>query len=142
MKQIPFILRDHRDELRRHWMDDLVDRVDSDYREIIGSPLGERMLRTFVDELIEYSEAEEYEVPALLDRVERRILDETRHRLSLGFSITDMIVAVHVLRGSIIDVLVDALVLDEMPSFADSLDQLKGVNAFIDDLVRATMAAA
>ena len=34
-------------------------------------------------------------------------------------------VGLHVLRGAIVDVLVDALVLDEMPAFADTLDQLK-----------------
>ena len=36
----------------------------------------------------------------------------------------------------------DALVLDEMPAFADALDQLKAANAFLDRLVCATMAAA
>ena len=46
------------------------------------------------------------------------------------------------LRASDLDVLIDALVVGEMPSFADSLDQLKAANAFLDHLVCATMAAA
>jgi hypothetical protein len=46
------------------------------------------------------------------------------------------------LRGAISDVLVDALVLDEMPAFADTLDQMKVLNALFDRLVCATMIAA
>ena len=53
----------------------------------------------------------------------------------------DGLAALQVLRGAMVDVLIDALVLDEMPSFADTLDQLKATNAFIDRLVCATMAA-
>lgn len=54
----------------------------------------------------------------------------------------DAVVSLHSLRGAISDVLVDALVLDEMPAFADTLDQLKDLNAFLDRLVCATMSAA
>ena len=40
------------------------------------------------------------------------------------------------------DVLADALVVGEMPAFADTLDQLKDINAYLDRLVCATLAAA
>ena len=142
MKSIPFILRDHREELWRHWADALADEVDADYQDLLSSPLGERILRTTIDDLIACSEAEEYEVPALMKRLEERVTAESEHRVALGFTVRDMVAAVHVLRRVMIDVLIDALVLDEMPSFADSLDQLKAVNAFLDRLVCATMAAA
>ncbi len=142
MKTIPFILRDHREELWRHWADALGERVDGDYQDLLSSALGERTLRALIDDLIAYSEAEDYEVPALMRAVEERVAAEAGHRASLGFKVRDMIVALHVLREVIVDVLVDALVLDEMPSFADSLDQLKTTNAFLDSLVRATIAAA
>lgn len=141
MKSVPFVLRDHRDQLWHRWVTGLEDKVDADYREIIGSPLGERILRTFIDDLIARTEAEDYEVSSLMKSLEERTAAETVYRLTLGFTVLDMVVALQVLRGAIVDVLIDALVLDEMPSFADSLDQLKATNVFIDRLVCATMVA-
>jgi hypothetical protein len=142
VKSIPFILRDHREQLWRHWADALDGEVDADYQDLLASPLGERILRTFIEDLIACSEAEDYEVPGLLKRLEERVTLESEHRVALGFKVRDMVVALHVLRRVIVDVLIDALVLDEMPSFADSLDQLKAANAFLDRLVCATMAAS
>ena len=142
MKTLPLILRDHREELWRRWVDALADAVDSDYCELVASQLGERMLRTLIDDLIAFSEAEQYERPALLRAVEERTTVDARHRLSLGFAVLDAVVSLHILRGAICDVLVDALVLDEMPAFADTLDQLKVLNAFLDRLVCANMTAA
>lgn len=142
MKAVPFILRDHRDEVWRRWAEALGEDVGSDYRELIASPLGERILRGLIDDLIAHSEAEEYERPAVMRRTEERATVETGHRLALGFSVRDMVVGLHVLRGVIVDMLIDALVLDETPSFADTLDQLKAVNAYLDRVVCATMAAA
>ena len=54
----------------------------------------------------------------------------------------DAVVGLHILRGAISDVLVDALVLDEVPAFAETLDQLKVLNGFLDRVVCATMRAA
>ena len=142
MKTLPLVLRDHREELWRRWADALADSGDSDYRELVASQLGERMLRTMIDDLIAVSEAEQYERPGLLRTIEERTTADTRHRLSLGFTVLDAVVSLHTLRGAISDVLVDALVLGEMPAFADTLDQLKVLNAFLDRLVCATMSAA
>jgi hypothetical protein len=142
MNALPLILRDHREELWRRWVDLLVDAEDSDYRELVASQLGERMLRTLIDDLIAFSEAEQYERPGMLRTIEQRTTADARHRLSLGFTVLAAVVGLHTLRGAISDVLVDALVLDEMPAFADSLDQLRVVNAFLDRLVCATIVVA
>jgi len=142
VKTLPLILRDHREELWRRWADALVDVVGSDYRELVASQLGERMLRTLVDDLIAFTEAEQYEQPRLMRTVEEHTTAEARHRWSMGFTVLDAVLSIHVLRGAISDTLVDALVLDEMPSFADTLDQLKVLNAFLDRLVAATVIAA
>jgi hypothetical protein len=142
VKALPLILRDHREELWRRWVDALVDAGDSDYRELVASQLGERLLRTLIDDLIVITEAEQYERPALLRTIEERTTAGARHRLSLGFAVLDAVVSIHILRGAISDVLVDALVLDEVPAFADTLDQMKVLNAFLDRLVCATMSAA
>ena len=141
MKTLPLILRDHREELWRRWVDALAGAVDSDYRELVASQLGERLLRTLIDDLIAFTEAEQYERPGLLRTFEERATADVRHRLALGFAVLDAVVGLHSLRGAINDVLVDALVLDEMPAFADTLDQLKVMNAFLDRLVCATMSA-
>jgi len=142
VKPVPLILRDHREELWRRWADALAGRVDADYHELVASPLGERMLRNLLDDLIVVVQAEEYEVPALMRRIEERTTADAAHRLELDFAVLDLVVALQVLRGAMIDTLLDALALDEMPSFGDTLDQLKAVDAFLDRLVCATMVAA
>ncbi len=123
-------------------MDALEDAVDSDYRELVATQLGERLLRTLIDDLIAFTEAEQYERPALLRSVEERTTADARHRLAMGFAVLDAVVGLHILRGAISDVLVDALVLDEVPAFAETLDQMKVLNAFLDHVVCATMSAA
>ena len=142
MKAVPFVLRDHRDEVWRRWAESLDERVAPDYRKLIDSPLGEKLMRTFVDDLCACSEAEEYEVPALLHRAEERAAADASYRLELGFTVIDLMVALQAMRGAIVDVLLDALVLGELPSFADTLLQLKRSDGLIDRLVCATVTAA
>ena len=142
MNQLSLILRDRREELWRRWVDGLSEAVGADYFELVASPLGERMLRALTDGLITVTEAEEYERPGLLESIEARVTEDARHRLTFGFTIRDAIIGLHVLRGAVSDVLADALVVGEMPAFADTLDQLKAVNAYLDRLVCATLAAA
>ncbi len=139
---LPFVLRDHRDQLWRRWADTIDEEVAADYREIMGSPVGERYVRAFVDDLIACSEAEEYEVPGLRRQACERVAADAANRLSLGFTALDLTMALQSLRGAIVDVLIDALVVGELPSFADTLDQLKTVDAFIDRLVVAVLETA
>ena len=142
MSSVPLVLRDHREELWRRWAANLDESVSADYREIVSSPLGERFVRAFVDDLIACTEAEEYEVPALLRQATERVAADAAYRISLGFTALDLVMALQSLRSTIVDVLLDALVLGELPSFADTLDQLKGAGAFIDRLVGAVLGAA
>jgi hypothetical protein len=141
VSSVPFILRDHRDDLWRRWGEALVDSVDPDYRELVLSPLGGHAIRALIDDLIAYSECEEYEVPVVLRSVAERITAETRHHLALGFALLDIVAGLHALRGAMVDVLQDALVLGEMPTFGETLVQIKEVDAFLDHVVRATVAA-
>ena len=125
MTAVPFVLRDHREQLWRRWAESLGD-VAVDYREIMSSPLGERFVRAFIDDLIAWSEAEEYEAPGQLRRACDRIAADASHRMSLGFTALDLAMALQKLRGAIIDVLLDALVLGELPSFAETLGAGQG----------------
>jgi len=139
MTSVPFVLRDHRDQLWRRWADTLDDSVPADYRELMGSPLGERYVRAFVDDLIAWSEAEEYEVSGVLREACERVAADATNRLALGFTVLDVATALQGLLGAIVDVLLDALVLDEIPSFAETLEQVKAAGAFIDRLVVAVL---
>ena len=141
MKTLPLILRDHRDELRQRWIDELDGRVDRDFLGLLASPLGERALRGIIDDLVTMTQAEEYEVPGIRRRVEHQAAADAAHWISLGFTLQDVVGGLHALRGAVIDVLGDALAQDEMPSFGDSLDQLKVLDAFLDGLVRASTTA-
>ena len=42
------------------------ERSTRDYQDLLSSPLGERILRTLIDDLIACTEAEDYEVPGLM----------------------------------------------------------------------------
>jgi hypothetical protein len=138
---VPFILRDHREQLWRRWADTMSEEVAADYREIMAGPLGERYVRAFVEDLISWSEAEEYEAPSLLRQSCERVAADAGNRLALGFTTLDIAVALQGLHGAVVDVLLDALVLNELPSFADTLEQLKAAGAFIDRLVATVIVA-
>jgi hypothetical protein len=138
---VPFILRDHREQLWRRWADSLSDDVAADYREIMASPLGERYVRALVEDLIAWSEAEEYEAPRVLGQACGRVGADAANRLALGFTALDIAVALQALHGAVVDVLLDALVLGELPSFAETLEQLKAAGVFIDRLVVTALTA-
>lgn len=140
-RPLALILRDHREQLRLRWIDELQERVGTDYRELLASPIGERAVRTVVDDLVAVTQAEEYEVPAILRRVDRQAGQDAAHWVSLGFSPRDVVGALHALRLAIIDVLLDALVQDEMPSFGDSLAQLRVLDGFLDRMAAACLTA-
>jgi hypothetical protein len=142
MISVPFILRDRREQLWRRWAASLGDDIAADYREIMSSPLGERYVRAFVDDLIAWSEAEDYEAPGVLRQACERVAADASHRLALGFSALDLAMALQALPGAAVDVLLDALVVGELPSFADTLEQLKAAAAFVDRLVVAVLEAA
>ena len=142
MKSVALILRERREDLWQGWADAVCDVVGEDYRELIASQVGERMVRSLTNDLVDCSEAELYKLPGLVRRAEERIAGEAASRLGLGFELLDVVRALQILRGVVFDVLVDALATDEMPSFADTLDQLKAVDALLDGVIRAVYAVA
>lgn len=142
MTSVPFVLRDHREEFWRRWADSLGDDIPADYRELMSGPLGERFVRAFIDDLIDWSEGEEYEAPGFLRKACERIRIDAANRLALGFTNLELATATQALRGAIVDVLLDALVLNELPSFAETLEQLKEADLFIDRLIGAILVAA
>ena len=141
MKDVAIILRERREDLWQGWADAVRGIVGEDYRELVASQVGERMVRGLTADFVACAEAEPYELPALVRRAEERVAGEAASRLELGFEMLDVVRALQALRGVVLDVLVDALATDEMPSFADTLAQLKAVDALLDALICAVVAA-
>ncbi len=142
MQQLPFILREQREELRRRWHEALPGRVSEDYRELLVSPVGDRLLRALVDQLVALSQAEEYEIAGLRRQYEAEFGGEAEHRLALGFTAHDLAAGVQAVRLAVLDVLGDAVVGGELPSLGETLVELRALDDVLDGLVAAVLDAA
>ena len=141
MKTVALILHDRRDDLWQAWVDAVRDVVADDYRELIASQVGQRMVRGITDDFVACREAEPYELPGLYREAAERVAGEAASRIRLGFDRTDVVRALQALRGAAVEVLVDAMAGGELPSFADTLFQLRATDDLLDALVRAVCAA-
>lgn len=140
MKRLPFILRDHRDELRQRWLAALEEAAaGEDYRELVASPVGDRFLRKLVDGLVALSEAEAYELPGVRRGLHEDAAREAQRRLGLGFARLDLVKGWQALLAAAVDVLEDAVVVGEAPPPGETLLELKAFGAFLDHMVRTTM---
>lgn len=142
MMDLAFIIRDRREEIGRRWVASLEGAVADDYRELLASPIGIRQLRKLVDDLVAYSEAEEYEIAATLRRIEEEAVDDAVRRVALGFDLSDLLMALQLLRGAIWDSLADALVVGQLPPPGEMMAQMKVVDMILDHLVRAEVLGA
>jgi hypothetical protein len=134
---LSFILRDRRDEITRHWLALLPGVVADDYREVLESPIGARLAHQVIDDLVSYTEAEEYEAPTTLHRVAEAAAAEAARRAALGFSLDDLLAGLQLLREAMWDALMDALVVGELPPLGETMAQMKVVDGFLDYVLRA-----
>lgn len=141
MKQIAFILRNHREELWRRWAACVKGRVSDEYYELLASPLGERLARGLVEELLTLTQAEEYELPAVRRRLESECQEEVRRRLDLGFELLDIVRGLQCLELAVVDVLGDALVQGELPPAGETLVELRALSEHLHDKVCDAVAA-
>ena len=130
------LLRDRRDELHGKWIVALKDTVGAEYVDVLASPLGVRLVRHVVDDLIALSQAEAYEVPGIIRRIENETAADAARRGALGFDLMDVIAGVQQVRAAIWKVLIDALVVGDLPAFGETMDEMQQIDAFIDLLVR------
>jgi hypothetical protein len=142
MMDLAFIIRDRREEIGRRWVAALEGTVADDYREVLASPIGIRQVRKLVDDLVAYSEAEEYEIAATLRRIEEEAVNDAARRVALGFALSDLLMALQQLRGAIWDSLADALVVGQLPPPGEMMAQMKVVDMILDHLVRAEVLGA
>ena len=130
------LLRDRRDELHGKWIVALKDTVGAEYVDVLARPLGVRLVRHVVDDLIALSQAEAYEVPGIIRRIENETAADAARRGALGFDLMDVIAGVQQVRAAIWKVLIDALVGGDLPAFGETMDEMQQIDAFIDLLVR------
>jgi len=143
MQRLPFILRDHREQLRERWLAALQSvSAGDEYRELMASPVGDRFLRKLIDDLIATSEAEAYELPALSRRLHEDAARETGYRLGLGFARLDLVKGWQTVHAAVVDVLGDALAVGELPSPGETLLELKALGTLLDHMVRTTIVTA
>ena len=103
---------------------------------MLASPLGVRLVRHIVDDLIALSQAEAYEVPGLLKRIESEAAADAARRGALGFDLMDVVAGLQQVRAAIWKVLIDALVVGDLPAFGETMDEMQQIDAFLDLLVR------
>jgi hypothetical protein len=137
MTELAFVFRDRRDEITRRWMTYLEGAVSDDYREVLESPIGARLVRKTLEDLLSYREAEDYQAAATLRRIGEEAAAEAGRRAALGFELTDLLSARHALRTALWDVLLDALVIGDLPTPGETMEQMKRIDAFLDSLALA-----
>jgi hypothetical protein len=137
MDSLVFILRDRREELRRHWQSAVEGVVGDEYRAVLESPVGDRLLRGIIEDLVTYAQAEDFKVEATLREICERVAREAAGRLSVGFALADLLAALHALRAAVWGVLIDALVTGVLPPPGETMAQMKVIDGFIDALVTA-----
>lgn len=140
MTDVSFVLRDRRDEVTQRWTTSLPGTVSDEYREVLESQIGTRLVRKTLEDLLSYTEAEDYEAAPALRRIGEETAAEAARRAALGFELTDILAARQALRAALWDVLIDALVVGDLPSPGETMEQMKRVDAFLDTLVRAEVA--
>lgn len=137
MKQLALIFRDHRDDLLRRWLSLLPSQVGDEYREVLESPVGAKLLRSFIEDLLTYVQAEEYEAPAALRRIVQCSADEAARRAALGFELADVLAALQAVRSALWYVLLDMLVTGDLPAMGETMDEMRQVDEYVDRLLQA-----
>ena len=137
MRRLALLLRDRRDELHGDWIAALKGVVGPEYLDVLSSPLGVRLVRHVVDDLAALSQAEAYEVPAVIRRIESEVAADAARRGALGFDLGDVLAGLQQVRDAIWKVLVDALVMGDLPAFGETMDEMRQIDGFLDLLVRA-----
>ena len=85
MTDLAFVFRDRRDEVTRRWTAYLESAVSDDYREVLESPIGARLVRKTLEDLLSYNDAEDYQAAAALRQIGEEAAAEAGRRATLGF---------------------------------------------------------
>jgi len=136
VRQLALLLRDRRDQVYGQWLASLKGAVGEEYRDVLESPLGTRIVRRLIDDLATLAQAEAYEIPGIERRIDTEWAADAARRGALGFDLVDVVRGLQQVRVAIWKVLVDALVMGELPAFGETMDEMSEVDAFLDRLVQ------
>lgn len=137
MKQLALLFREHRDQIFGRWQEALKGMVVDDYREVLESPIGLRIVGSLIEEMVNLSQAELYEVAAIWRRIEDVTADEAGRRARLGFELDDILAGRQALRAALWHIVGDALVTGALPPAGETMDEMSQVDEYLDRLVRA-----
>jgi hypothetical protein len=137
MKRLALLFRERREQVFGRWHEALKDAVVADYREVLESPIGLRIVGTLIEEMVNLSQAELYEVPAIWRQVEEVTADEAGRRARLGFELDDILAGRFALRVALWRIVADAIVTGELPPAGETMDEMSEVDQYLDRLVRA-----
>ena len=137
MKNLSLLFRERRDAVFVKWQEAMRDIVSDDYREVLESPIGLRMVGAIIEEAVNLAQAEPYELPAIWKRVEQVTFEEAGRRARLEFTLDDILAGIQSLRLALWRVVIDAQVTGDLPSAGETLDEMRQVDVYLDRLVRA-----
>jgi hypothetical protein len=136
VKQLALLLRDRRDQVYGQWLGSLKEAVGAEYRDVLESPIGALLVRRVIDDLATLVQAEAYEVAGVSRRIDNDAAADAARRGALGFELADVIAALQQIRAAVWKVVVDALVVGELPAFGETMDEMSQIDAFLDHLVQ------
>jgi hypothetical protein len=136
------IMRARREDIERRWLTAASALVGDEYREMLQSPLGMRLLHKILDDLADYGAAEEYQATAVLRRIEEEAAAEARHRVALGFALADILAALQAIRTAVWDVFIDAVAEGRLPPLGQAMAEMKEMDQLLDRIVRAEVAGS
>jgi hypothetical protein len=137
MRQLAILFREQREQILGRWHEALRGTVGDDYREVLESPIGLRIVGSLIEEMVNLSQAELYEVTAIWSRIEQATADEAGNRARLGFELDDILAGRQALRVALWHIIADALVAGDLPVAGETMDEMSQVDQYLDRLVRA-----
>jgi hypothetical protein len=137
VRKLALLFRDRRDAVFVKWQEAMREVVSDDYREVLESPIGLRMVGAIIEEAVNLSQAEPYEITGIWKRVEQVTFEEASRRARLDFTLDDILAGVQSLRLALWRVVIDAQVTGDLPSAGETMDEMSQVDAYLDRLVRA-----
>ena len=137
MKHLALLFRERRDAIFGRWQEAMRDIVSDDYREVLESPIGLRMVGAIVEEAVNLSQAEPYEIAGIWKRVEQVTFDEASRRARLEFTLDDILAGLQALRLALWRIVIDAQVTGDLQSAGETLEEMSQLDVYLDRLVRA-----
>lgn len=135
MKHLAILFRDRRDQLFATWQTLLKGHVSDEYRDVLESPIGAKIMRSIIEDLMALSQAEAYEIAPTWKRIQTEAAAQAASRASVGFELRDVMAALQQVRAAMWKVMEDAQVTGDLPSPGATMEEMRQVDGFLDRLI-------